>query len=246
MRQFFIDQGMVSEQTASITGAVHHHISRVLRLSPGTTIQLVCPGVSRFNGTITQITPDQTTVVISEVQSESNQQQVPIHLIQGLPKADHLDLILQKGTELGLDRITLVPTDSSVVKLSADRLPDRLIRWQKIGMEAARQSERLAPPAIDWGTTLETVFTQLPSEGLRLLLWERAEHPSPLREQLANLAPPCSVHLLVGPEGGFTPREYQQAVSAGFIPLSLGRRILRTETASLAITAILQYSWGDI
>lgn len=246
MRQFFIDPSMLQGDTAYVSGDVHHHLARVLRMTTGTVIQLVFLNGERLTGTIRTISRDLTEVTITQRHPAVHQRACRIHLIQGLPKADHLAMILQKGTELGLAQITLVPTSTSVMKISAEALPERMTRWERICKEAARQSERDTIPKLTWLQNLVSLPTQTDTSVVRLFLWERGEDTRPVREQLEDFAPPQEVQVLVGPEGGFSPGEYQQITKAGFIPLHLGSRIMRTETASLAITTILQYSWGDL
>jgi 16S rRNA (uracil1498-N3)-methyltransferase len=161
----------------------------------------------------------------------------PLRLLQALPKGDKLDLVLQKGTELGvtvfqplLSRRTLARAESS-----------RQARWQRIVCEAARQSRRPRLPRLEPLCSLGEALGKV-AEPLRLVLWE--ESARPLREVLPE-TPPAGMALLIGPEGGFAAEEIASVVAAGFAPVHLGPRILRTETAGLAASAVLQFVYGD-
>jgi 16S rRNA (uracil1498-N3)-methyltransferase len=164
-----------------------------------------------------------------------------VRLIQGLPKGDKMDLILQKGTELGISRFTPLLSGRSVPRLNQDRRDNRRQRWLKIIEEASRQSRRPCLPRLDEVETFDEVLKA--DEGLKLLLWEETCQPL---AQVLPTDPPGSAALLVGPEGGFAEAEVARATQAGFVPVSLGPRILRTETAGFTLAAILQYLYGDI
>jgi 16S rRNA (uracil1498-N3)-methyltransferase len=176
-----------------------------------------------------------TTSVITR--STATENPCPLRLLQALPKGDKFDLVLQKGTELGITVFqpllscrTLARTDTS-----------RRARWQRIVSEAARQSRRPQMPRLEPLCPLAEAL-QTVDEPLRLVLWE--ESARPLREVLPTAAP-AAVALLVGPEGGLAADEIATVKAAGFLPVHLGPRILRTETAGLAVAAILQFLYGD-
>ncbi len=164
-----------------------------------------------------------------------------IELIQGLAKGEKLELVLQKGTELGLSKFILTPSARTMVKIPQTRKDGRVERWQKIVHEACRQCGQPFAPAIDISDNLTSALKKATGE-LKLMLWE--EETAPLSE-LLPIQPPASISVLVGPEGGFSATEAAQAQTAGFKTVRLGPRILRTETAGLAILSILQYIYGD-
>ena len=213
------------------------HLQTVLRLQSGDIIQL-------FNGT------GQVATSILRGSSEVELQGViayplppcSLTLIQGLPKGDKLELILQKGTELGVNKFCLTTMERSVGLLKPDRKRKRLERWQKIVQEAARQSKQYHLPQLEVGTSLTEVLSTVEAD-LKLLLWE--ESAEPLEKVLPRLAPQ-RIAVVVGPEGGISPQEADRARSEGYQAVNLGPRILRTETAGLAIMAILQYLYGDL
>jgi 16S rRNA (uracil1498-N3)-methyltransferase len=150
-------------------------------------------------------------------------------------------LILQKGTELGVNEFYLTTMARSVGLLKSERKQKRLERWQKIVQEAARQSRQYHLPQLMAGTSLPEVLSTVEAD-LKLLLWE--ESAKPLEEVLPQM-PPQRIAVVVGPEGGISQQEADQARAEGYQAVRLGPRILRTETAGLAIMAILQYRYGD-
>jgi 16S rRNA (uracil1498-N3)-methyltransferase len=167
-----------------------------------------------------------------------------ITLYQGLPKGDKLDEILQKCTELGIDRVVPFVAERSVNRPGGERRDRKVRRWEKIVLEAARQSGRSSLPSVGFADCLFAAI-QGENSSLGLLLWEE-EQEQRLKTVLERTGNTASIAVIVGPEGGLTDMEAAAARSAGFMPVTLGRRILRTETAGPAIVAILQYILGDI
>jgi 16S rRNA (uracil1498-N3)-methyltransferase len=238
MRHFFLpDIDFQPGQTILLPAELLRHIHRVLRLTVGEEFQL-------FNGSglIAQVRLQQggQATVLEIFRSQS----APLSacLIQGLPKGEKLELVLQKGTELGVSRFCLVEMERSIGRLKQDKRDRRLERWRKIVQEAARQCGQSRLPELQLCPSLEQAAAENQAE-LKLLLWEKSGQALPA---LLPTTPPKSVAVIVGPEGGISPQEAQQACSAGFLPASLGPRILRTETAGLAIMSILQYLYGDL
>lgn len=240
MRRFFVSPHVLVDDCFDIGGDLYNHLVRVLRLSPGDDIELLDGQGLCCLCRIEALT--KKVVQLRVITRNQEQEQVfPVRLMQGLPKGEKMDLILQKGTELGITRFTPLLSGRSVPQLDATRRDHRRQRWLKIVEEAARQCRRPLLPLIDDPVAYEDA---LAAEGeLKLLLWE--ERCSPLAQALPA-AVPCSAVVLVGPEGGLTEAEVAQAQSAGFVPVSLGPRILRTETAGFTVAAILQYLYGDL
>lgn len=247
MRLFFVSPTQWSEERVTITGRDVHHIGRVLRLKAGDVI-----AVSDGEGRVSRVRIERlgeeavegSVVEAAEVFADEGPS---ITLVQGLPKGRKFDLIIQKSVELGVGRILPVATARTVVSLEGRRAAERLERWRRIAREAAKQCRRPTIPEVAPLVKLETFIRNLgpPEAGqLRLLLWEEASEP--LREVLARTSRPSSVVCLVGPEGGFEEAEAALATEAGFAPASLGPRILRTETAPLALLAVLQFALGSL
>ncbi len=245
-RRFVVSSHSIRDGYASYDGPLHHHMARVLRLRSGDEVILVDEQGRRHLGVIDQITQEWTAVRLTETLEASQFPEAPaITVIQGLPKGEKIELILQKGTELGVAEFAIFRADRSVPKLVGDKLQGRLERWQRIVAEAARQSERFDQPAVAWHPSAAAAAAGAANADLKLLLWERGV-PTPLREVLEGTPRPTRIAIAVGPEGGFEPGEAEAFSFWGFTPVTMGERILRTETAALAMTAIVQYKWGDI
>jgi 16S rRNA (uracil1498-N3)-methyltransferase len=248
MRIFFISPERWSGDRVTIMGQDAHHIGRVLRLKPGDVIA-VSDGMGRMGRVRIESLGEEAVegTVVEEAPEPLGEESPPITLAQGLPKGRKFEFILQKSVELGVERIVPVASARTVVRLEGRRVAERLERWRRIAREAAKQCRRPSVPEVAALVSLETFLEELgaPEAGqLRLLLWEEASEP--LREVLARAGRPASVVCLVGPEGGFEEAEASLATEAGFAPASLGPRILRTETAPLALLAVLQYALGGL
>jgi 16S rRNA (uracil1498-N3)-methyltransferase len=167
-----------------------------------------------------------------------------ITLYQGIPKGEKLELILQKCTELGVAEIVPFIAARSVSRPSSERLKEKLERWRRIAMEAARQSKRVTVPEINFAPDMAELC-QHADHDVKLLLWEE-ERSLSLKQILGELGHPERVAVVIGPEGGLSSEEVAIALKFGFRSITLGKRIVRTETAGLAIVAILQFLWGDL
>jgi 16S rRNA (uracil1498-N3)-methyltransferase len=231
---------------ASFDGDLFNHIVRVLRLSPGDEVTLVDEKECEHCGVIDQVAKEWVAVKIAQSNFGPSQEGSGprITICQALPKGEKIDLILQKGTELGAHDFWLFGGRRSVARVREDQLESKLNRWNRITAEAARQCGRRTVPAVKWfHTAVETADSV--THDLRLLLWE-SERDTRLKEVLSGLTNPGSIAVAIGPEGGFDPLEARHFTKHGFQPVTLGSRILRTETAAIAITAILQYTCDDI
>ena len=247
MRTFFLGDNPVSGDLATVSGELYRHMARVLRLKAGSAVTLTDAEGARLTGVIEEVGAKSLTVQISAREGAPvPEQELPfrVTLYQGLPKGEKLDLILQKCTELGAAELVTFEAARSIVKLRGERSAGRLERCEKIVQEAARQSGRRVPPRVCIGGGLDAVLREARHE-VKLLLWE-GEQTIRLKETFAAHPAPQSVGIVVGPEGGLSPEEVEKAIAHGFTPVSLGRRILRTETAGLAVLAILQFHWGDM
>jgi 16S rRNA (uracil1498-N3)-methyltransferase len=245
MRNFFLGDNRLDGDYAVITGELYRHMARVLRLKEGSEVQLTDDAGRRLCGCIEEVGAKSLTVRITGTEAvPEEQERLKVTLYQGLPKGEKLDLILQKCTELGVSEVVTFDAERSIVKLSGERSAAKLGRYEKIVQEAARQSGRPSAPKVAIGGKLGAVLKDA-GQTAKLLLWED-EQTVRLRETLDSFDNPDSVAIVIGPEGGLSAEEVEQAIAAGFTPVSLGRRILRTETAGLAALAILQFYWGDM
>ncbi|OGT99608.1 MAG: hypothetical protein A2X80_00715 [Geobacteraceae bacterium GWB2_52_12] len=241
-----INSRTVRDGYASFDGDIYNHMVRVLRLGTGDAVQLADEKGLVYYGTINQVAKEWVAVKIisSCVATDIDLSSPRITICQALPKGDKIDLILQKGTELGAHDFWLFGGRRSVAKLRDDNQVSKLERWNRITAEAARQSGRTEIPEVSWRPTAVEAASDT-SQELRLIFWE-GERGHSLKDALSVGGKPSSVIAAIGPEGGFDPLEVRHFSLHGFQPVSLGSRILRTETASIAILAIIQYTWGDM
>ena len=244
MRRFLVSPELLASQSFAIEGELYRHMIKVLRLGVGDRVRLFDGSGQEGTAVILAIGPRDLTVTLESPPTAHLTQTLAITLIQGLPKGEKGDLIVQKATELGVSSIVVFPAQRSVVKIAADQRAQRQARWQKIADEASRQSRRSSIPPVVLAESLPSVLERS-VDTMKLLLWE-GEQQHHLKEALSAPLTPASIAILVGPEGGITDNEAELAVSHGFTAVSLGPRILRTETAGLAMLAILQYHWGDM
>lgn len=241
MRRFFVPQGLLGSSTISLPKEAAHHIKTVLRLRHGADI-LLCDGHGQCcHGQIETLSSNGGSVVVLDQWFEE-ETALNLELIQALPSGDKFDLILQKNTELGAACFQPITTDRCQFSVPTNKLARKLERWQRIVNEAARQSERGWLPQVKSPLPLDQAVSRCQAQ-LKLILWEQAEQS--MRDILPS-QPPASVAVVVGPEGGLTTAEVDCAMNHGFVPVGLGPRILRTETAGFAVAAILQFHYGDL
>lgn len=239
LRFFVAPESLLGDQV-TISGDVHHHLHNVLRTRLGSVLTLLDGQGLCCEVELQAISKREASARVLR-RWRDEERTLPISLIQGMPKADKFDLILQKGTELGMRCFQPVQTDNTVPQVNVARMVKREQRWSRIATEAARQCRRSFLPEVRSVQKLTEVISG-ETDDLKLVLWEAGSVP------LAVALPeetPTGVTLLVGPEGGFTDQEIKHISGAGFQAVHLGPRILRTETAGLAATAILQYIYGD-
>ncbi|HBC92872.1 MAG TPA: 16S rRNA (uracil(1498)-N(3))-methyltransferase [Pelotomaculum sp.] len=245
MPRFFISPEQIKAGRVTITGPDVAHIVKVLRLGPGDTLTVLDGRGMVYEAVIEHADRES---VICAVMSESNAGRAPmlrITLVQGLPKNDKMDLIVQKATELGVYRLIPLICDRSVVRMAGDKPLHRLERWQRIAREAAKQCRRPDVPEVLPPAGWEEALAGMPENTAAVIPWEE-ENQEPLKKVLGESRPRKNVYVFIGPEGGFTPAEVELARSHGIRPVTLGPRILRTETAGLAVLAIILYQFGDL
>ena len=224
----------------TISGDAHHHLHNVLRTRLGSRLTLL-DGQGQCCEVELQAINKREALARVVRRWREQESALPVTLIQAVPKGDKFDLVLQKGTELGVCCFQLVRTAHAVPQTDAGRMIKREQRWLRIVSAAARQCRRSILPQVKPAAELAEVMNQR-SDDLKILLWEAGSVP--LAEVLPK-EPPSGVRLLVGPEGGFTGEEIGLITAAGFRAAHLGPRILRTETAGLAAATLLQYLYGD-
>lgn len=243
VRRFVLPEGMQlpPSGTVTLTGDTYHHMIRVLRMSQGDPLMLIDRDRHRASGEIERIDSGSVTVRLSTDPATADEA-LSVTLCQAIPKGDKLDLIIQKGVEVGVERFILFPSSRSVGQIPPERRSGRLARLGRIAAEAARQSGG-SPAEIRMVDTFGEML-RLCEGDLKILAWEE-ERERRFRDVQAGL-PPRRVSLLVGPEGGFTDEESREAVRSGFVAVSLGPRVLRTETAGVVLAALTAFRWGDL
>jgi len=242
LRRFFISPADITGEIAHLTGPEAHHLRAVLRLSHGDPITFFDGTGSRYQARIEEILKDRVTATIIG-HTHDLPPTVRLHLGQALLKGQKMDLILQKATELGVDEIWPFFSEHGIRKPPKDT---QMERWQRIVLEACKQCDRAKPPEIHNPRGIPDLMAQPSPCDVRLFFWEH-EARQTLNEVLADQAKGVSsVFFLLGPEGGFSKAEAALAKQTGFTSVSLGPRILRAETATIAATAILQYTLGNL
>lgn len=239
MSTFFVAPESITPSTIRITGDLLHHLRDSLRLHQGTTLTLNDGCGTRYRVEVTQVTAQAIDSRIIDQQQAPARRTAPIVLGQALIKGDKMDWVIQKATELGVDTIVPLHSTHSVIKLNPERLEHQRSRWERIARDAAQQSERWTIPTIADPVDLAQICRQYAAAPLKAMLMERSSGPS-----LATMPLPQDhehpIVLLIGPEGGWAQEEQRLAQELGFLPLTLGPRILRAETAAIAALSILQ------
>ena len=241
MHHFFVNPEQVEDGLIRITGSDVNHIKNVLRIKQGEEM-LVSDGTGRdYLCQAEESFPQEVTVRILETEEEGRELPSRIWLFQGLPKSDKMEFIIQKAVELGAAGIVPVSTRNTVVKLDPKKEEAKVKRWQAIAESAAKQSKRSLVPRVSGIMTLKEAFDYVESQGfsVRLIPYEHEAGMDGTKTELDAAGPGQDIAVFIGPEGGFDEREIELALSKGVRPISLGRRILRTETAGLALLSVL-------
>lgn len=241
MYHFFVNETQIEEKQITILGTDVNHIKNVLRMKIGEKI-LVSNGSNRdYLCEITQIASDVVQAGILEIDETGTELPARIYLFQGLPKADKMELIIQKAVELGVYEIVPVATKRSIVKLDAKKEESKQKRWQAIAESAAKQSKRMLIPNITSVMTFKEALRYAQTFEHKLVPYENATGMQGTKEILNQIKPGTSIGVWIGPEGGFEEDEIDLAVQNGCEKITLGKRILRTETAGLTTLSILMF-----
>lgn len=238
--RFYCREALAPGAHLTLPETVARHAVRVLRLPPGATITLFDGRGGEYPATITLILRDRVEVSLGAWLERESESPLQITLVQAIQAADKMDYTIQKAVELGVTAIIPVESRRSVVRLSGERAAKRLAHWQGVVAAACEQCGRNQVPLVATPESLEHWLARpVPAETRRLMLAPGAAVALP------GLDAANHVQLLIGAEGGLDPAEVTAAASVGFTPVSLGPRILRTETAGLAALAAMQTLWGD-
>jgi 16S rRNA (uracil1498-N3)-methyltransferase len=242
MGRIIVDQGVEIGKEVIIEGppleALLFQGGRV-----GSIVTLTDSTGKDYRGRVLSLSEERASLHIFEAFPTSTESSVEIVLLEALPEKERMELIIQKTTELGVSTIIPFQSTRSISLEERDSKQKKSHRWQEIAIKAVQQSRRGRVPKVEACCSFGEALELCRGEGLRILLWEKEGEP--LKKTLASHLPK-KIYAMVGPEGGFTEGEVKLAKDRGFVPIKLGQRILRTETAAIILVGILQYELGDL
>ena len=241
MHHFFVRPEQISGKEAYIEGPDWNHAANVLRVRPGEQVLLSAGEDWDYLCTVREVDRAGQRVLLSVLEENRDIRELPvkISLYQGLPKSDKMELIIQKAVELGAARVVPVETARCVVKLDRKKAESKRSRWQAISESAAKQSGRSMIPEVAMPMPFAAALKEAADSEIRLIPYENAEGMERTRRILESVVPGQKIAVFIGPEGGFEETEIRQAEEAGFEAVTLGKRILRTETAGFVVLSLL-------
>ncbi len=241
-KRLHLNEALAASNELSLSKDAAHYIGRVLRLNTGDALALFNSRDGEWLGTITDFSKQSVTIQIEQELPALPASPLATHLVQGISRGDRMDFVMQKATELGVNRISPVLTAHGVVRLDEKRSAKRRDHWVSVAESASEQCGRVDPPRIDAPISLNDWFGRnLDRKETSILLAPGAP------QRFADIAEPdTGLCLLIGPEGGLSEQELGNAEAAGFTQATLGPRVLRTETAALAALSVAQSIWGDL
>ncbi|ABM20124.1 MULTISPECIES: 16S rRNA (uracil(1498)-N(3))-methyltransferase [Marinobacter] len=238
--RIFTDSPLAVGGQCQLDDNAANHVGRVLRMQAGQALLLFNGDGQDYHATITEAGKKHVQVAVTEAAENETESSLRVVLAQTLSKGDRMDYAVQKAVEMGVSEIVPLTTERCDVKLKGDREDKRLRHWQQVAISAAEQCGRARVPEIQPVMTVQQWLEHARACDLRLVLHHRTER------SLNTLEKPSSIALMIGPEGGLTAEEIALAEDNGFLPVALGPRVLRTETAPVAAIALCQWLWGDI
>ena len=240
MYQFFVEDAQISEKDVIIEGSDVNHIKNVLRMKCGEKVRISSASGRNFYCSIGEISGELVRADILEELEDNTELPNQIYLFQGLPKSDKMELIIQKAVELGVHGIIPVSMKNCVVKLDEKKAASKVARWQEIAKSAAKQSKRSLIPEVELPMSYKLAVERAKELDVVLVPYENERGMQATREVIASIKPGQSVGIFIGPEGGFDGAEIELVREDAHL-ISLGNRILRTETAGLATLSMLIY-----
>lgn len=245
MHHFFVSPNQIDDKYVTITGGDVNHIKNVLRMKVNEEL-LISNGQDKdYYCKIEAISDDEIKALILDEEFEGTELPTELYLFQGLPKSDKMELIIQKAVELGVKEIIPVATKRCVVKLDDKKEASKIKRWQAISESAAKQSRRTIIPEISSVMSFKEAINRAKEFELGIIPYENFKDMKETKEVLSKVQKGIKIGIFIGPEGGFEESEVQYALDNGIHPISLGKRILRTETAGLAIVSVLMFQLED-
>lgn len=245
MQHFFVPPAQVEERQIRVCGADVNHMKNVLRMRPGEEVTVSDGNNRQYRCQIREYQEGEALLEILEELEEDRELPSRIILFQGLPKQEKMELIVQKAVELGAFQIVPVAMRRCVVKLDAAKARKKVQRWQEIAKSAAKQAGRGCVPEVGQVLSFGEALEEAKALDVVLLPYELARNVAETRAIVEAIEPGQSVGIFIGPEGGFETREVEEAMRAGAKPISLGKRILRTETAGLTALSLLMFHLED-
>ncbi len=244
MYQFFVDPSAINGHEIFIAGRDFNHIKNVLRMKPGETVN-ISDGISNreYRCHIDSFSDDRVLLKLDFIKEADVELPVSVTLFQGLPKSDKMDLIIEKCTELGVSGIVPVSTERSVVKYDEKKAEKRREHWQGKAEAAAKQSKRAVIPEVHGIVSMEEALEICEGYEIKLIPYELAEDFQKTRDIITGIKKDSRVAVFIGPEGGFSEGEIALSGNKGIVPVTLGKRILRTETAALVVLSWLIYEF---
>lgn len=243
MQRFFVEPHQIDEgnQSIRVVGSDVNHMKNVLRMKAGEEVWISDGEEKEYHCEITCFEDEEAVLKILETLESEYELPNKIYLFQGLPKGDKMELIIQKAVELGVHEIIPVEMKRCVVKLDAKKADKKIARWQQISESAAKQSKRMLIPEVHSVMTYKEAMKYAAELDVALVPYELAKGMKETRELISAIQPGQSVGIFIGPEGGFEEAEIELALESGAKPITLGKRILRTETAGLTILSVLMF-----
>lgn len=241
MNQFFVEESQIQGSEIIIEGTDVNHIKNVLRMKTGEEVMISNGTDKHYICSIMTISEQQVVAKIVDIDTNSTELPVKLYLFQGLPKADKMELIIQKSVELGVHEIIPVAMKRCVVKLDAKKEKSKLARWQGIAESAAKQSKRMVIPNISRVMNFKEAVAYAKSLDYNIIPYEFANGMERSKQVVKSLGQYKSVGIFIGPEGGFEEAEIAYAKENNMQIISLGKRILRTETAGLTALSIIMF-----
>ena len=246
LRRFLVEDLEIENDFCVIKGREAHHMSKVLRMRERDAVILLDGKGGRFLAEIQSVSGHAVSMRIKETMDSAAVSSVEITLCQAVIKSNPMDYLIQKTSELGVARILPFFSAHSVVHLDVERSKKKRRRWKEIAHSAAKQCNRDIPAEIGFPLSFKELLNlAVDTPGPKVILWEK-ENAQDLKTLLKDQDPPRRFTGMVGPEGGFTAEEMTRAWDAGFVPVSMGSRILRAETAAVVLVTLVQYEWGDL
>ncbi len=244
MTQIFADYSQINTETNRVilAGDDFNHIKNVLRMKPGEEISVRCDGIPReYRCGILEYTDSEVICELRFIKEDDTELPVKVTIYQALCKGDKLENVIQKCVELGAVRIVPVSTSRCVVKLDDKKAVSKCERWQQIANGAAEQSKRGIIPKIGPVMSFDDALKSAGDLDISFIPYELAKDMGKTRELFSKIKDGDSIGIFIGPEGGFDEKEIEKAIAAGIEPVTLGRRILRTETAAMTVMSWLVY-----